>query len=120
MQKQALTIYNELFRTSKFIWSDVEPSELPASTKQYVNMWLVDTGTTFKLHKPVINNVFVFKVDNKSVVYLIHDANAESHMWGDKNFENLDNNTALATLAGAESLKRVFDTIDRRYNYANN
>jgi len=119
-----LDAYNKLAKTNSFHWSSVSLDELPESTYEYVDMWLVRQNIAFQLHRPVIGNVFVFKVDGGPVAYLVHNANTAGHMWGDKNFDNLDNNTALAELlskkTGIKDLKRLFDMIDIIQNAPNN
>ena len=109
-------IYDELFRDDEFNWVDVDFDSLPDSTRSYLKQFL--SGFNLKYHHPPINGEYVFLIDHPVVQYLIHDSVSESHMWGDVDFENLDNNYALAVLLAptlgieVHKAKKLFDTAD--------
>ena len=125
MQSDELDQYNRIAQAGRWSWRPVELSELPASTREYVQTWLVHFGVKFELHKPVIGDTYVFRLDNDLVHFLIHHSASGSHMWGDANFNNLDNNTVLAHLVtgggvAENEIRKLFGAIDRADRFAEN
>jgi len=116
-QERALNYYNSLFENNEFNFVEFDASSLPETTRRYYMMWVEGLGHTAKLHKPVREETYVFLLDHPIIKYLLHDAVAGSHMWGDKNFENMDNNLALSLLGkggglGIDMLKDIYDSMD--------
>lgn len=118
-QKRALDHYNLLFQHKEFRFQDFDVDTLPESTKKYLNTWVIFFKRTVELHMPVFENTYVFHIAHPVVKYLICDAISETHMWGDKNFENIDNNMALSLMSASmssgispEDLKDIFDHMD--------
>ena len=117
---KALAHHNTLFQRGELNFQDFMPSDLPSSTKAYFMMWVDSNGWSAKLHQPVEDNLYLFEIDHPMVRYLVHLPSDEwgEHMWGDKNFENLDNNLALSLLVpnkqfgGPETIKDIFDSMD--------
>jgi hypothetical protein len=117
--------YNEIVESGQLNLVDVNLGELPASTQKYVKVWLGSFGIPFKLHKPVINHTYLFVVDDNLARYLMHDSLKGSHMWGDKNFDNLDNNTVLAHFAGTKggnekAIRQLFNSVDSALSHLDN
>ncbi|MFA5766562.1 MAG: hypothetical protein WC919_01395 [Candidatus Paceibacterota bacterium] len=121
-----LNQYNEIAQTNGWAFSDVNIRDLPPNTQKYVEAWLLPFGIQPRIHKPVIGNTYVFAVDDDLIKYFIHNSSIGSHMWGDKNFDNIDNNDALAHLAtkkyggDARAIKRLFSAIDQKMSYEDN
>ena len=126
--QQTLAKLNNLYTSNGFEWVDPDISSLPSSTAEYVSHWLVETNAQFTVARQIVNGVYVFKVDNPVVKYLVHDSKGDRHMWGDENFNNIENNTALVALVsagnqskilqayGPDGLKKIFDSIDAQQN----
>lgn len=124
-KQNELDQYNAIAQNGAWSFKDVSLEELPDSTRKYVETFLVQLGMSFKLHKPVIGNTYVFSINNDLVRFLIHNAVSGEHMWGDKNFDNIDNNTTLAHLIGSEhgdeeATRKLFNKIDTAIGRANN
>jgi len=140
MSKDAVDIMNELFANDKFEWVGVDLDALPNNTRIYLEKFVLFFGYTVKVHNDTIEGQYVFSIEHPTVKYLIHDPEGDadpeglfthvpqgmkdkmdiqekgSHMWGDANFDNIEGNLALASLAapdgGAELLKKNLDHID--------
>jgi hypothetical protein len=124
-KQNELNRYNAIAQKNAWSFQDVSLEELPDSTRKYVETFLVHLGVSFKLHKPVIGNTYVFGIDNDLVRFLIHNAASGEHMWGNKDFDNIDNNTALAHLMGSkyggeEIVHKLFNKIDTAIDRADN
>lgn len=117
--------YNEIAKAGAWQWSDVGLDELPAPTREYVQTWLAgDIG--FKLHKPIIDGVYVFKIDAPPVYFLVHKPAIDAHIWGDASFDDLENNMALAWIVyhrdgrDVSVSKAYFDEYDMKLIAASN
>lgn len=114
---EALKHYNHLFATDNFNWTDTNIEELPESTRKYIKH-ILDSGHTVKLHLPVEGDLYLFLVNSEAVPYFIHHANYSSHMYGDKDFNNIHPNQAISALCceqygiPTDSLTKIFDKID--------
>ena len=70
------------------------------------------------MHSPPIDGVYLFEIQHPIVRYLMHDSSNSSHMWGDKNFDDMDNNLALAMLSekrtglGIERTQEILERFD--------
>jgi len=121
-----LNQYNTIAQSGKWSFSDVNINELPPSTRKYVETWLLPFGIRPRLHTPVIGHTYVFSVDDDLIKYFIHNTEIGSHMWGDKNFDNISNNEALSHLAqkkyGSDPrmMKRLFGAIDQKLSHLDN
>ncbi len=110
---QALEKMNEMFKNNSFLWIKVDFKTLPPSTRNYLQKFVTCYKHKVNRHVDTIDGQYVFKIDHPEVAYLIHNPGNATHMWGDKNFENMDGNCALAVLAGAPGLKPIFDVLDK-------
>jgi hypothetical protein len=133
-QREITEAYNKIHEKGEFDFQEFAMEELPESTQRYLMMWVEHFGYTALVHTPPIEGTFVFKINHPVVQFLVHDSLAcsgcgerscgcnmskGSHMWGNKNFDNLDNNLALALLVekgadlGPERIQEIFDKFDR-------
>jgi hypothetical protein len=110
-----------LFKQRKLNFQDFQIEELPESTQQYLLAWVKYFKRDAKLHTPIFMDTYVFLISHPIVKYLIHDPIDKEHQWGDKNFENLNNNQALVLMSASakntpippDDLKDAFDYIDK-------
>ena len=118
--------YNEIAKAGAWQWSKVGLDELPATTREYVQTWLASGDIEFVLHKPIIDGVYVFKIDVPPVYFLVHNPMIDGHIWGDASFDDLENNTALAWIVNyrdgrdVDKSKTWFDAYDRQLIAASN
>jgi hypothetical protein len=124
--------YNQLHASGQFNWTDVELDDLPLNTRDFVARWL--SHVEYKVHTPAIGEQYFFKIEGcDPVAYLLHDPQAAAHIWADEDFENIEDNTALAIIATkkaseitgqspeelaklgtTEMLRKAFDEVDKR------
>jgi len=95
---KAIEIYNKLFAENKLNFSDFEISELPESTRRYLETIVLDLGYSVSLHNPVIDDEYLFRINHPIMKYLLHNPNYPSHIWADTDFNNVENNQALVLL----------------------
>lgn len=98
--KDPVELYNDLHREGAFDFVPLEQLELPATTREYLNMVVLELGYQVQVHRQPEGGVYLFQINHPVVRYLMYDpAGKGRHMWGNRRFDNLDNNMAIAMLA---------------------
>lgn len=92
-------IYGEIASTSSWSWVDVNLDELPETTREYVQYWLVDLNIPFQIQKPVLENVHIFRLAVPPVCFMAH--NTAGHQWLDAQFIQINDVSAVAHVCHA-------------------
>lgn len=91
--------YNRLHRNAGWKFGPFDRAKLPPTTRAYLDQF-VPEPTPVSLHQPVRGTTHVFRLEHPVVKFLVHDSTGArtgdpgAHMWGDKDFNNIDNEQA--------------------------
>jgi hypothetical protein len=101
-------------RRLKGKWEQVRPEKLPWQTRDYLKLVLA-AGWKVEQLSESCEGCYLFRVEGCAEVrYLIHDSDEESHIWGDADWNDVDNEAVGWLLAGSVALDPK-----RRFNWKN-
>ena len=78
--------FERALNAGELAFSPCDLATLPASTRKYIECFLLESGIKYSLCDRVIEGSYLFKLDDPVVGFLHHDSVTEIHMWADAGF----------------------------------